>query len=115
MEPLKALKGHIKNLTYFELHILLTKEDGVIVARCLDFSVSSHGNDEKEALASLTDSVKDYLNYAIEQHAFNDIMDPDEDRFWEIYRKLELENNWIAFLKMANTLKTGNIEEVAYA
>lgn len=54
MKPLKALKGYIKNLDNFELHILLTKEDDVIVARCLDFSVSSHGDNEKDALASLS-------------------------------------------------------------
>jgi len=45
MKPLKALKGYLKNWDNFQLHILLTKEDDVIVARCLDFSVSSHGNE----------------------------------------------------------------------
>jgi hypothetical protein len=34
------------------LHVLLTKEDDVTVARRLDFSVSSHGEDEKKALAA---------------------------------------------------------------
>jgi hypothetical protein len=115
MKPLKALKGYLKNWENFELHILLTNEDDVIVARCLDFSVSSHGNNEKEALASLTDSLKDYLNFAIEKEAFNEIIDPDEDRFWEIYRKLELQNELITFQKMAKTLKKEHIREVAYA
>ena len=32
------------------LHVLITKEDDVIVARCLDFTISSHGKDEKDAL-----------------------------------------------------------------
>jgi len=115
MKPLKALKGYIKNLEHFELHILLTEEDEVVVARCLDFSVSSHGNNEKEALDSLTDSIKDYLSYAIEQEAFDNIIDLDEDRFWEIYRKLELQNEMMAFHKISKSLKKEEIREVAYA
>ena len=115
MKPLKALKGYIKNLDNFELHILLTKEDDVIVARCLDFSVSSHGDNEKDALASLSESLKDYLNYAIEKEAFNEIIDPDEDEFWEIYRKLELQKEFMIFQKMAKSLKQENIREFAYA
>ena len=35
------------------LHVLLTHEDDVVVARCLDFTVSSHGENEREALTSL--------------------------------------------------------------
>ncbi len=115
MKPLKALKGYIKNLADFELHILLTQEDEVVVARCLDFSVSSHGNDEKEALASLSESLKDYLKYAIEKEAFNEIIDSDEQRFWEIYRKLEWQKERISFQKMAKSLKKENIRELAYA
>jgi hypothetical protein len=115
MKPLKALKGYIKNLDNFELHILLTQEDDVVVARCLDFSVSSHGDEEVDALASLSDSLKDYLNYAIEQKAFNEIIDPDEDLFWEIYRKLELQKELMTIQKMAKSLNTKNIREFAYA
>ncbi|MEN8217953.1 MAG: hypothetical protein ABFS56_16610 [Pseudomonadota bacterium] len=115
MKPLKALKGTIKNLDNFQLHILLTQEDDVIVARCLDFSVSSHGLDEKEALYSLTDSIKDYLNYAFEAEAFDNIIDPDEKIFWEVYRKLELQNEMITFHKMADSFRKENIREIAYA
>jgi len=115
MKPLKALKGYIKNLAHFELHILLTQEDDVVVARCLDFSVSSHGDNEKDALASLSESLTDYLNYAIEKEAFNEIIDPDEERFWEIYRKLEWQKGWMTFQKMAKYLKKENIREFAYA
>src|SRR3989339_1441133 len=43
------------------LHILLTEEDKVIVARCLDFTVSSHGQTEKDALQSLGEAIKEYL------------------------------------------------------
>jgi hypothetical protein len=115
MTPLKALKGTIKNLDNFQLHILLSKEDEVIVARCLDFSVSSHGLDEKEALDSLTDSIKDYLNYAFEVQALDNIIDSDEEIFWEEYRKLELQNETMTFYKMADSLKKENIREIAYA
>ena len=33
-----------------ELRVLLTRENDVVVARCLDFTVSSHGTDVKDAL-----------------------------------------------------------------
>ncbi|OAD21869.1 hypothetical protein THIOM_002356 [Candidatus Thiomargarita nelsonii] len=115
MKPLKALKGTIKNLDNFQLHILLTQEDEVIVARCLDFSVSSHGLDDKEALDSLTDSIKDYLNYAFDAKAFDNIIDPDEEIFWEVYRKLELQNEMMTFYKMADSFIKENIREIAYA
>ncbi|RKZ92714.1 MAG: hypothetical protein DRR19_03360 [Candidatus Parabeggiatoa sp. nov. 1] len=115
MKPLKALKGYIRDLSNLELHILLTFEDEVIVARCLDFSVSSHGNTEGDALASLADSLKNYLNYALEKEAFNEIIDPDEDQFWKIYQKLELQNETIKFQEIAKTLKKRYIKEIAYA
>ncbi len=115
MNPLKALKGTITNLDNFQLHILLTQEDDVIVARCLDLSVSSHGLDEKEALDSLTDSIKDYLNYAFEAEAFDNIIDPDEEIFWEIYKKLELQNEMMTFHKMADSFRKENLREIAYA
>jgi len=115
MKPLKALKGYIKNFTKLELHILLTQEDDVIVARCLDFSVSSHGDNEKDALDSLSECLKDYLNYAIEKEAFDDIIDPEEEEFWLIYRKLELQNEFMTFKKIAKTLKKENLREFAYA
>jgi hypothetical protein len=107
MIPLKALKAYINNLDNFQLHILLTKEDDVIVARCLDFSVSSHGDNEKEALDSHTDSIKDYLNSAIETEAFDNIIDLDEDIFWEVYRKLELQNEMMSFHKISGGKHSG--------
>ena len=91
MRYLKALIGTIKELPELYLHILLTEEDNVIVARCLDFSVSSHGDDEKDALLSLNDSIRDYMDYAIKGEAFNEIIDPEEERFWQIFRELELQ------------------------
>ena len=37
MRPIKALTANIATMPEIELHILITQEDGVIVARCLDF------------------------------------------------------------------------------
>jgi predicted RNase H-like HicB family nuclease len=79
---LKALTGIFGNLLGLHLHILLTEEDDVVVARCLDFSVSSHGEDEKDALLSLSDSIQDYLSYAIQQGNLTKIIDPEEEIFW---------------------------------
>ena len=71
------------------LHILLTKEDGVVVARCLDFTVSSHGNDEKDAMGSLADAVKEYVLTAIENNAVDTIHDPAHSKYWRMYNELE--------------------------
>jgi hypothetical protein len=92
MVILKALTGTIGKFPFLRLHILLTREDGVVVARCLDFSVSSHGGTEEGALNSLSDSIIDYLNHATEHGALDEIVDPDDDRLWETFRKLELQN-----------------------
>jgi len=46
MKTLKAMRIKIKIGDLWvspNLHVLLTKEDDVIVVRCLDFTVSSHG------------------------------------------------------------------------
>ena len=59
-----------------ELNVLLTRENDVVVARCLDFTVSSHGTDVKDALNSLAESIKEYILTAIENDAINTIFDP---------------------------------------
>lgn len=115
MTILKALTGSIENLPSLRLHILLTKEDDVIVARCLDFSVSSHGNSETEALKSLSDSIRDYLSHAIEHDALDEIIDPDEDEFWEAFRKSELQDELLNIKENIDILKTKKINEVTYA
>lgn len=85
IKPVKALTGMIKHFPGLSLHILLTEEDGVIVARCLDFSVSSHGENEEDALASLSECITDYLDHAISRGAFDEIVDPDDPYFWNIF------------------------------
>ena len=115
MRPVKALKGYIENLPDLQLHILLTEEDDLIVARCLEFSVSSHGENEGDALASLSDSISDYFDHALKQGALNEVIDPEEDKFWEIYKKLELQGEFQTIKNSADILQVNKIKEVVYA
>jgi hypothetical protein len=115
MKPLRIASAVIKNFPNFHLHVLLTEEDGVVVARCLDFSISSHGETEKEALESLSDCIKDYLNHAIHCGALEQAIDPETDEFWNIYRKLELEQEMVSIKEMANLFKSQPMCEVVYA
>ena len=71
------------------LHVLLTEEDDVIVARCLDFTVSSHGEDEKKALEALGESIKEYVLTAVEDDAIESILDPAHGKYWRMYNELE--------------------------
>jgi len=71
------------------LHVLLTKEDDVVVSRCLDFTVSSHGKDEQEALDSLAAAIKEYLLTAVENDAIDTIFDPAHGSYWRLYNELE--------------------------
>ena len=92
MKSLRAERIRIKIGDLWEspiLHILLTKEDDVIVARCLDFTVSSHGDDEKDALKSLADSIKEYVLTAVENDAIDTIFDPAHGKYWRMYNELE--------------------------
>lgn len=115
MRPIKALKGCIEDIPGVDLHILLTEEDNVIVARCLDFSVSSHGENKDDAIASLSDSIKDYLGHASKIGALNEVIDPAEDNLWEIYRNLELQEESTTLKKRADILKVGKIKTIIYA
>ena len=85
-----------------ELHILLTKENDVIVARCLDFTVSSHGKDEKDALESLADSIKEYVLSAVENNSIDTIFDPAHSKYWRMYNELEAKQS---SNKLKRTLK----------
>jgi len=92
MKSIKAERIRIKIGDLWEsplLHILLTKEDDVVVARCLDFTVSSHGDDEKDALKSLADSIKEYILTAVENDAIDTIFDPAHSKYWRMYNELE--------------------------
>jgi predicted RNase H-like HicB family nuclease len=92
MKGMRAHRIKIKVGNLWEspiLHILLTKEDDVIVSRCLDFTVSSHGKDEKEALESLADSIKEYVLTAVENNSIDTISDPAHSKYWRMYNELE--------------------------
>lgn len=105
------------------LHILLTKEDDVIVSRCLDFTVSSHGKDEKDALESLADSIKEYVLTAVENNSIDTIADPAHSKYWRLYNELEAKqsnNNLKRTLKKSfKSISNVNIEnssaEISYA
>ena len=92
MKSVKAERIKIKIGDLWEspsLHVLLTKEDDVIVARCLDFTVSSHGENQKVALKSLADSIKEYVLTALENNAVKTIFDPAHGKYWRAYNELE--------------------------
>ena len=91
MKGIKAHRIRIKVGNLWEspiLHILLIKEDDV-VARCLDFTVSSHGEDEKNAIKALADCVKEYVLTAVENDAVDNIADPAHGKYWRMYNELE--------------------------
>ena len=71
------------------LHILLTKEDNVVVARCLDFTVSAHGQDVKDAMKSLTEIIKEYVITAVENDAVESIYDSAHSKYWRMYNDIE--------------------------
>ena len=92
MKGMKAKRIRFKIGSLWEsppLHILLTKENDVVVARCLEFTVSSHGKDEKAALKALADSLKEYVLTAVENDAINTIFDPAHGKYWRLYNELE--------------------------
>ena len=105
------------------LHILLTKEDDVIVSRCLDFTVSSHGKDEKEALESLANSIKEYVLTAVENNSIDTILDTAHSKYWRMYNELEAKqssNNLKRTLKQSfKSVSNENIQkstaEISYA
>ena len=92
MKVKKAIKAKFKINKLWEsptLHILLTRKDDVIVARCLDLTVSSHGNDEREAMNAITGAVKEYILSALENDRINAIYDPAHGRYWRMFNELE--------------------------
>ncbi len=83
------------------LRVLLTGED-VVVARCLDFTVSSHGENEDDALKSLGYAVKEYI-LSVENNALDAVFDSAYDKYWKIYYELESKQN---IQNMKDSLKT---------
>ena len=105
MKGIKAHRIKIKVGRAWEsplLHVLLTDEDNVIVSRCLDFTVSSHGKNEKEALYSLADAVKEYILSAVENDAIDNMYDPAHGKYWRLFNELESKQS---IRKMKGSLK----------
>jgi hypothetical protein len=101
MKPLKALRIKIKIGNMIEspaLHVLLSDEDDVIVARCLDFTVSSHGEDDTDALKSLAKSIKEYILTSIEDGNLNNIYDHAHNKYWRTFNELESRQETINFI-----------------
>jgi len=126
MKGMRAHRIKIKVGNLWEspiLHILLTKEDDVIVGRCLDFTVSSHGKDEKEALESLADSIKEYVLTAVENNSIDTVFDTAYSKYWRMYNELEAKqtsNNLKRTLKQSfKSVSNENIQkstaEISYA
>lgn len=72
-----------------QLHVLLTKEEGVVVARCLDLTVSSHGENTNEALQALGEAIKEYILTAIEENSLELFDDPAQNRYWRMFNEIE--------------------------
>ena len=105
MKVKKAIRVKFKVNKLWEsppMHILLTREDDVIVARCLDLTVSSHGNDERDALESLTEAVKEAILSAIENDVIAEIYDPAHSKYWRMFNEAEAKQ---ISLQLKKTLK----------
>ena len=90
MKTLGAKSVKVKIGPHWEtpyLHILLTREDDFVVARCLDFTVSSHGEDEDEAIESLADAIKEYIISAVENDTIEAINDPAHGKYWRMFNE----------------------------
>ncbi len=72
-----------------QLHVLLTKEEGVVVARCLDLTVSSHGENKNEAIEALGEAIKEYILTAIEEKSLELFNDPAQNRYWRMFNEIE--------------------------
>jgi len=92
MKSLQATRIHISIGDLWQspqLHVLLTRESGVVVARCLDFRVSSHGQDIEDALQSLAEAIKEYMLTGIENHTLDTLVDPAHGKYWRMFNELE--------------------------
>ena len=96
MKGLKAERIRVKIGRLWEsplLHVLITQEDEVVVARCLDFTVSSHGENEDDALHSLAEAIKEYVLTAVENNVIDTILDPAPGKYWRMFNELEVQQS----------------------
>jgi hypothetical protein len=110
MKPIKSMKCYIsKELP--PLHLLFTEEDEVVVVRCLDFSISSHGETEAEALESINSSLVDYIKYNMENSDIDNIFDPDSNEYWAMYRELEMKHEMESFKEHFKNVEKNVLDE----
>ncbi|CAN2039206.1 Type II toxin-antitoxin system HicB family antitoxin [Candidatus Magnetomoraceae bacterium gMMP-15] len=97
MNVLESTRIKVK-IGHFEspiLHVLLTDEDDVIVARCLDFTISSHGENIKDALKALAEAVKEYILTSIEDSNLDNLYDPAHNKYWRTFNEQEARQGYI--------------------
>jgi hypothetical protein len=126
MKVLGAKRVKLKIGPYWEtpnLHILLTREDEVVVARCLDFTISSHGDNELAAIESLATAIQEYILSAIENDAIGQIHDPGYGKYWRMFNEAVAKDTGRKLLKSlsksgrsisAENLRASPVE-IAYA
>ena len=116
MKALKAMRIKIKIGDLWvspDLHVLLTREDGVFVVRCLDFTVSSHGKDEKDALKSLAEAIKEYILTSIENSNIENLYDPAHNKYWRVFNELEAKQLYRNFKRsLAKSILMESPEEI---
>ncbi len=108
MKALKAMRTKIKIGDLWvspELHVLLTKEDNVFVARCLDFTVSSHGEDEEDAIKSLAEAIQEYILTSIENSETENLYDPAHNKYWRMFNELKAKGERLENGVLASSLK----------
>jgi hypothetical protein len=114
MKGLSARRIRVKIAEVWQtppLHVLLTNEDDVVVARCLDLTVSSHGENQHEALTSLAEAIKEYVLTAIENNAVDTIFDPAQGKYWRMFNEIETKRSASEFKRSINkSLKQFNFE-----
>ena len=93
------------------LHLLFTEEDDVIVVRCLDFSISSHGETIEEALESINSSLIDYITYNLENSDIDSLFDPELQEYWDLYRELEIKQEKKSFKEHFREVKKNILNE----
>ena len=83
----------------------------------MDFTVSSHGKNEKDALKALADSIKEYVLTAVENDAINTIIDPAHGKYWRMYNELEAKqsskNLKISITKSLSSVTNDNLQQSA--
>jgi len=89
------------------LNVLLSEEDGVVVARCLEFTVSAHGKLEDDAIESLAEAIKEYVLTAIENKTIHALYDPARQKYWRAFKEIEKKKS-IALLNKSINLSLKN-------